>query len=76
MIGAAIFTFIRSWFPMVLRVQGPLLVETNEHVDFLDVECLSIDLFNMVAAPFIISLMITTQCYVNLSGELYTLSKY
>ena len=76
MIGAAIFTFVRSWFPMALRVQGPLLVETNEHVDFLDVESLVIDMFNMVAAPFIISIIITTHCYINLSDVLYTLSPY
>ncbi len=76
MIGAAILTLIRSWFPMTLRVESPLLVADNEHVDFLDVESLMIDLFNMISAPFIISIMISTQCYVNLSGDLYTMSGY
>ena len=75
-IGAAILTFIRSWFPIALRIEPPLLVADNEHVDFLDVESLTIDLFNMIAAPFIISIMIGTHCYVNLSGDLYTMSSY
>lgn len=76
MIGAAILTLVRSWFPLTLRVESPLLVAENEHVDFLDVESLTIDLFNMIAAPLIISIMISSQCYVNLSGDLYTMSAY
>ncbi len=59
---------------MAVQIQGPLLEAKNEHVDFLDVESLVIDLFNMVAAPFIISIIITRNCYIHLSGELYTLS--
>ena len=74
MFGAAIFTLVRSFCPVAFQIQGPLLDTSNEHVDFLDVESLVIDLFNMVAAPCIISIIINTHCYCHLSGELYTLS--
>ena len=73
-IGAALLTFIRSWFPMIMRVQGHLLVDDNEHTDFLDVESLIIDLFNMIAAPFIISIMLGELCYGNFKGDLYRTS--
>ncbi len=76
MIGAAIITLIRSWFPVALRIESPLLVVENEQVDFLDVESLMIDLFNMITAPFIISIMINFHGYDNLSGHghMYTMS--
>ena len=73
-IGAALFTLIRSWFPMIMRIQGPLLVDDVENSDFLDVESLMIDLFNMIAAPFIISLMLGQLCYDNFDGNLYSTS--
>lgn len=76
MIGGAILTLIRSWFPLTLRVESPLLVPENEQVDFVDIESLMIDLFNMISAPFIISIIIGTQCYVNMSGDLYTMSAW
>jgi len=71
-IGAALFTFIRSWFPVIMRVQGNLLIDDVEHTDFLDVESLMIDLFNMISAPFIISLMLGQLCYGHFEGDLYS----
>ncbi len=43
---------------MALSLRPPLLDKQNEQVDFLDVESLLIDLFNMITAPFIISTML------------------
>ena len=59
-----------------MQMSGPFEVEDVEHVDYLDVESLMIDLFNMIAAPLIISCMLGQLCYAHLTGDLYSTSRW
>ena len=66
MLSAALFTIFRTQQRLPLRFQGPLLIDTNETSDFLDAECLAIDLFNMICAPVTISIFLYTQNFSHL----------
>ena len=70
-VSGSIFTFARSFTKLPITIQGNTLRGKNVNHDFLEVESLLIELFSMIAAPFLMSLMLNHMCFYAFTDARY-----